>query len=170
MLEKRASRVKDARRPFKGERVLMSFAELQELVNRGWKIVNAPSINSLRIGSIGTIRDLNGDLDLDVIRFKVKDSKIKDANPDGTVSPDEEWRSKELVQKATRLKQELKREAYEIGGSFRGPGIWREVRMELTKDSKTKDNVPHPFSPSDLKFTIRGEKSEHLYPQFAQAM
>ena len=148
----------------------MSFAELQELVNRGWKIVNAPSINSLRIGSIGTIRDLNGDLDLDVIRFKVKDSKIKDANPDGTVSPDEEWRSKELVQKATRLKQELKREAYEIGGSFRGPGIWREVRMELTKDSKTKDNVPHPFSPSDLKFTIRGEKSEHLYPQFAQAM
>lgn len=51
----------------------------------------------------------------------------KDANPDGTISPDEEKRTRDLLSKAARYKNELRTEAYEIGGSFRGPGIWQQI-------------------------------------------
>lgn len=56
---------------------------------------------------------------------------VEDANPDGTIGPDEERRRKEVVEKARKLVNDLKKEAYEIGGSFRGPGIWAEVQRVL---------------------------------------
>jgi hypothetical protein len=68
-----------------------------------------------------------------------KDSKTKDANPDGTISPDEEKRMAELLREANESKSRLKAKAYEIGGSFRGPGNWKRVKSILTSDSKTKD-------------------------------
>lgn len=58
-------------------------------------------------------------------------AKTKDANPDGTVSPDEDRKEKELVQKAKKMFSDLKKEAYEIGGSFRGPGIWSRIKKEF---------------------------------------
>ncbi len=58
--------------------------------------------------------------------------KAKDANPDGTVSENEGKERKILVNKARAIKDELKREAYKIGGSFRGPGIWSDV-LEVFK-------------------------------------
>lgn len=72
-------------------------------------------------------------------RVIVKDSKIGDANPDGTISPDEEKRMAELLREANESKSRLKAKAYEIGGSFRGPGNWKRVKSILTSDSKTKD-------------------------------
>jgi len=64
-----------------------------------------------------------------------KDSKISDANPDGTISPDEDRRRKEIVERAQKMRSDLKREAYQIGGNFRGPGIWSEVKKVLSMDS-----------------------------------
>jgi len=58
-------------------------------------------------------------------------SRAKDANPDGTIGPDEERRRKEVVEKARKLKEDLKKEAYSIGGNFRGPGIWAEIQRVL---------------------------------------
>jgi hypothetical protein len=72
-------------------------------------------------------------------RVIVKDSKVRDANPDGTISPDEEKRMAELLREANESKSRLKAKAYEIGGSFRGPGNWKRVKSILTSDSKTKD-------------------------------
>jgi hypothetical protein len=57
--------------------------------------------------------------------------KSRDANPDGTIGHDEERRRKEVVEKARKLVSDLKKEAYEIGGNFRGPGIWAEVQRVL---------------------------------------
>lgn len=74
-------------------------------------------------------------------RVIVKDSKIGDANPDGTISPDEEKRMAELLREANESKSRLKAKAYEIGGSFRGPGNWKRVKSILTSDSKTKDRL-----------------------------
>jgi len=67
-------------------------------------------------------------------RMKAKNetnNKLANANPDGTISPDEDRKRKDLIQKAKRISEELKREAYNIGGSFRGPGIWVEVKRNL---------------------------------------
>ena len=55
----------------------------------------------------------------------------RDANPDGTISPDEEGRMRTLIEKARRANADLRAEAYEIGGSFRGPGYWAQVKRVL---------------------------------------
>jgi hypothetical protein len=57
--------------------------------------------------------------------------KAKDANPDGTISPDEDQRRKALVQKALSDIENWKREAKEIGGSFRSPGIMAEIKRAV---------------------------------------
>lgn len=87
-------------------------------------------------------------------RVIVKDSKIGDANPDGTISPDEEKRMAELLREANESKSRLKAKAYEIGGSFRGPGNWKRVKSILTSDSKTKD-VKTFNSEEDWRATVR---------------
>ena len=59
-----------------------------------------------------------------------------DANPDGTISPDEDRREADLGRKVISAVAEFKREAYDIGGSFRGPGIWSRIKRLLTRDAK----------------------------------
>ena len=58
--------------------------------------------------------------------------EASDVNPDGTISADEPQRRKELVARFTRqlnqLVAEAKRDAQEIGGSFRSPGIQADLR------------------------------------------
>lgn len=61
--------------------------------------------------------------------------KAKDANPDGTISPDEDRREADLGRKVITAVVEFKREAYDIGGSFRGPGIWSRVKRLLARDA-----------------------------------
>lgn len=58
----------------------------------------------------------------------------KDANPDGTRSPDEEQRKSALYDEVARTVSNWKRQAYEIGGTFRGPGIWNEVKKQMRRD------------------------------------
>jgi len=65
------------------------------------------------------------------IHLKSGLQSTKDANPDGTVSPDEDRREAELTQKAKKLFSDLKTEAYAIGGPFRGPGIWGRIKRTL---------------------------------------
>jgi len=64
------------------------------------------------------------------VTFRAKDA-VKDANPDGTVSDDEERRTKELVQKALKDIESWKKESESIGGSFRGPGIRAQIRKAI---------------------------------------
>ena len=54
--------------------------------------------------------------------------KAKDAKSDDTISPDEDQRLKALMLKASQTMKSLKAEAYEIGGSFRGPSYWKRVQ------------------------------------------
>jgi hypothetical protein len=89
-------------------------------------------------------------------RVIVKDSKIGDANPDGTISPDEEKRMAELLREANESKSRLKAKAYEIGGSFRGPGNWKRVKSILTSDSKTKDaNIVNAGNIKGINWKVR---------------
>ena len=55
----------------------------------------------------------------------------KDANKDGTISPDEDKCRADLVKKAYSTVLGFKNEAYAIGGNFRGPGIWAQVRAAI---------------------------------------
>ena len=58
--------------------------------------------------------------------------ELNEANPDGTVSPDEDERENDLMMRVEvaidNLLFDTKREAYNIGGEYRGPGIWNGVK------------------------------------------
>jgi len=68
--------------------------------------------------------------------MKLKDlMPLKEANPDGTISPDEDRKREKLgkdsVNKMKKLIDDIKRQAYKIGGTFRSPGIRREVHHKI---------------------------------------
>tara|TARA_B100001778_G_C18224911_1_gene466215 strand:- start:32 stop:313 length:282 start_codon:yes stop_codon:yes gene_type:complete len=62
-------------------------------------------------------------------------SAVKEANPDGTISPDEDRKREKLVKDSVKnlkkLVDDIKRQAYKIGGTFRSPGIRHEVHREI---------------------------------------
>ena len=66
---------------------------------------------------------------------------LVEANTDGTISDDEDERmdiaEEEFYDKALTLAQELKEEAYEIGGNFRGPGYEHKLMLQV-KDAFKK--------------------------------
>ena len=68
-------------------------------------------------------------------------NKLEEANPDGTISDDEDERmdiaEEEFYDKALALAQELKEEAYEIGGNFRGPAYEHKLMLQV-KDAFKK--------------------------------
>jgi hypothetical protein len=55
-------------------------------------------------------------------------AKTSDANPDGTIGPNEEQELKALMTEANSVMKKFKERAYQIGGSFRGPGYWKRVQ------------------------------------------
>ena len=66
---------------------------------------------------------------------------LNEANPDGTISDDEDDRmamaEMEFYDKALELADDLKAEAYEIGGKFRGPGYEHRLMLQV-KDAFKK--------------------------------
>ena len=62
---------------------------------------------------------------------------INEANPDGTISPDEDKRKEVLMKKvsteARKLVAMIKAEAKSIGGKFRAPGIEADARNVIRK-------------------------------------
>jgi hypothetical protein len=66
---------------------------------------------------------------------------FNEANADGTISDDEDGRmdiaEQEFYDKALALANELKEEAYEIGGDFRGPGYEHKLMLQV-KDAFKK--------------------------------
>ena len=70
----------------------------------------------------------------------IKEEKAKlvlEANPDGTVSADEEELEEELamdvLMELDNLIQQVKEEAGRIGGGFRGPGIKSRIFAEMRR-------------------------------------
>mgnify|MGYP001586604646 FL=1 len=65
---------------------------------------------------------------------------ITEANADGTISDDEDQRrddlEREVYQEAKSFAESVKERAYEIGGSFRGPGIQSDVTKQIKKAFK----------------------------------
>jgi hypothetical protein len=66
------------------------------------------------------------------IHFYLK-GRGKDANPDGTYSPDEKTREAQLKSECEAFARKVKQEAYKIGGDFRGPGIYTRMMQVLSK-------------------------------------
>lgn len=82
---------------------------------------------------------------IDSESIKLKDVKaivesVNEANPDGTISDDEDERRAELLKRVKEQMEELlasaEFDANDIGGSFRSPGIMAEIRKELEKQVK----------------------------------
>ena len=72
------------------------------------------------------------------LRRIIKEEKAKlvlEANPDGTISDDEEDLEDELasdvLMELDNLIQQVKEEAARIGGGFRGPGIKARIFAEM---------------------------------------
>ena len=70
----------------------------------------------------------------------IKEEKAKlvlEANPDGTVSDDEEELEEELAMEVLmeldNLIQQVKEESRRIGGGFRGPGIKSRIFSEMKR-------------------------------------
>ena len=57
--------------------------------------------------------------------------RVKDAKPDGLISDDEEEQEQKLTREVMTDVKRWKAEAYKIGGSFRGPGIWSRISRIL---------------------------------------
>ena len=87
----------------------------------------------------GFYNDLKENLE-QVAKLEALDNLVE-ANTDGTISDDEDGRmdiaEQEFYDKALTLAQELKDEAYEIGGNFRGPGYEHKLMMQV-KDAFKK--------------------------------
>lgn len=64
---------------------------------------------------------------------------LTEANKDGTISPGEDKARVDLINKAKKIRIDLEKEARELGGSFRGPGIWHSVKMALEGKSVSSD-------------------------------
>ena len=62
-------------------------------------------------------------------------NNLNEANSDGTISDDEDERmdilEQQIYDRAFYLAQEIKAEAYEIGGDFRGPGYERRLVIQV---------------------------------------
>ena len=71
-------------------------------------------------------------------------NNIEEAKADGTISDDEDERmdiaEQEIYDRAFALAQELKEEAYEIGGDFRGPGYEHKLMLQV-KDAFKKSKL-----------------------------
>ena len=74
------------------------------------------------------------------LRRIIKEEKAKlvlEANPDGTVSADEEELEEELamdvLMELDNLIQQVKEESGRIGGGFRGPGIKSRIFAEMRR-------------------------------------
>ena len=71
----------------------------------------------------------------------IKESVLDEKKADGTISDDEDDRmdiaEREFYDKALALANELKEEAYEIGGGFRGPGYEHQLILQV-KDAFKK--------------------------------
>lgn len=71
-------------------------------------------------------------------------NKLEEANPDGTISDDEDERRDELemeiYQQAESLINYLKEEAEAIGGPFRSPGIIADCVKQI-KDAFRKNKI-----------------------------
>jgi hypothetical protein len=67
-------------------------------------------------------------------------SQIEEANADGTISDDEDERREELemevYNEAKSFADSVKERAYDIGGSFRGPGIQADMAKQIKKAFK----------------------------------
>tara|TARA_A100001388_G_C28692637_1_gene462076 strand:+ start:399 stop:659 length:261 start_codon:yes stop_codon:yes gene_type:complete len=70
----------------------------------------------------------------------IKEEKAKlvlEANPDGTISDDEEELEEDLamdvLMELDNLIQQVREESRRIGGSFRGPGIKSRIFAEMRK-------------------------------------
>lgn len=59
--------------------------------------------------------------------------RSKDANPDGSISPDEKGQEAKLKAECEAFARKVKEEAYRIGGDFRGPGIYMRMQEVLKK-------------------------------------
>ena len=97
-----------------------------------WNNVYGEDIATEYDGFFGSIKEnLNTALKLD---------KLFEANPDGTISDDEDERRAELLERVKEQMQELlasaEFDAKDIGGSFRSPGIMAEIKKELTSQLK----------------------------------
>jgi hypothetical protein len=68
------------------------------------------------------------------------ESKVTEANADGTISDDEDQRRDELemevYHEAKAFAESIKERAYDIGGSFRGPGIQADMAKQIKKAFK----------------------------------
>lgn len=71
---------------------------------------------------------------------EIEESVVNEANPDGTISDDEDERREDLemevYHEAKSFAESVKERAYEIGGSFRGPGIQSDVTKQIKKAFK----------------------------------
>ena len=69
-----------------------------------------------------------------------KKQSIVEANADGTISDDEDERREELemevYNEAKSFAESVIERAYEIGGSFRGPGIQSDLTKQIKKAFK----------------------------------
>jgi hypothetical protein len=63
--------------------------------------------------------------------IKEEKARLREANPDGTISDDEDWERADLLAHVEvtidELIQHVRDEAERIGGGFRSPGIKAEV-------------------------------------------
>ena len=87
-----------------------------------WKKVYGEDIEAEYDGFYNEIKE-----NLDEANKLEEFNSLNEAKPDGTISDDEDERmdiaEQEFYDKALALAQELKEEAYEIGGDFRGTGL-----------------------------------------------
>ena len=62
-------------------------------------------------------------------------SAVKEANPDGTISPDEDRKREKLLKDSMRdikkITDKIKKEADKIGGEFRSPGIRSQIHQKI---------------------------------------
>lgn len=68
--------------------------------------------------------------------MKLKDLiPLKEANPDGTISPDEDRKRQKLVKDSMRdikkVVDKIRKESEKIGGEFRSAGIRHEVHHNI---------------------------------------
>ena len=65
----------------------------------------------------------------------ITEGKLNEANPDGTISPDEDRKREKLLKDSMRdikkITDKIKKEADKIGGEFRSPGIRSQIHQKI---------------------------------------
>lgn len=101
-----------------------------------WQKVYGEDMASEYDGFYGDIKE-----NLDEANKLEEFNSLNEAKPDGTISDDEDDRmamaEQEFYDKALELADDLKAEAYEIGGKFRGPGYEHRLMLQV-KDAFKK--------------------------------